>query len=259
MYNICYVIRNSRNSVLTNSQLRSCKSCGDKIIAFPEIAQFAKQYNLKRRIQCLLCPAETPEFDIYETWEDHIGADATYICDVSERPAPIPPALYKGGSVMAQIERNLPVEEISGWPSAMAQLRYELAETTDHKSVTAFMSKHRYRMCDAIRLGLTFEMAVAYPEDWHVMLVLQDFTASDLMAIGARFTRLVIAGMSLEAFSNAKMDAATLNIIRFNRHAFVAANGTKLQWDRIVQNAGENPFGYTWGIDSVFECCTNKK
>ncbi len=257
MYNTCYVIRHSRTHLNSDIELRACKACGDQILSKQEVAEAAKQFNLQRRVHCLRCPMSLPESDVLETWEAHTGSDVSIVCDVSESLPQVPPALYFGGSVKGQIERGLPVDEVSGWPTAMAQLRYELL-AEEHKSVTSFMYKHNYRMCDAIRLGFTFEMAVAYPEDWHMMLVVCVFTAKDLMAIGARFTKLVLAGMSLEMFSHSKMDAASLNIIRFNRHAFLAANGSKLQWDRIIENAGENPYNYTWGADSVFECCSRK-
>lgn len=251
MYNICFVIKHSRNLIKGDEcSLLSCKFCGDKPI--PDVAKYAKIYNLTRRVACLLCAEGSgDENDMYERWEGHTGPDKTIIYTSLDRPSIVKPIIHSV-PVMTQIEQQLPPEEIKGWPSAMKQLEYELKREGEKVSIPHYMATHGYRMSAAIRLGLTFEMVI---EDWNSIFVTKLFSASDLMEIGARFTRMVIAGLPLELFSTTGMDAPALNIIRFNYHAFCAAGGTKEQWDRIISGAGDNPFGYTWGYGTKFECC----
>jgi hypothetical protein len=143
-----------------------------------------------------------PDATTIEDWAQFKGEDVAM--PIME---PMPPRfiynLTGSGSamtVMQQLQSNLDVSLVVGYPTPVKQLCEEL-RMTPKESVLDVIYRNRYSSADAIRMGAEFDMITACEGDWDVILRRKFFTPYQLYHLGFTFTRMLLAGMDLELFS----------------------------------------------------------
>jgi hypothetical protein len=99
------------------------------------------------------------------------------------------------------------------------------------------LDKCKYTGTEMIRMGLGFEMLFSHAADWDIILNHDIFEPHVLMnpALGASFTRLLLAGMDLQRFVDARYTRENLKTLRFNLPAFRAAGGTSQQLETLLE------------------------
>ena len=106
-----------------------------------------------------------------------------------------------------------------------------------YRSPLQYLDKCKYTGMEMIRMGLGFEMLFSHAADWDIMLNHDIFEPHVLMnpALGASFTRLLLAGMDLQRFVDARYTREHLKTLRFNLPAFRAAGGTSQQLEVLLE------------------------
>lgn len=204
--------------------------------------------NLRRRLTCDAC-GTSPDVlasvaqRAIAAWEG-LPPDTFYQREAVTRVVGLP----VGGtdSILAMVEARATVGELvaaaTGGPSVAKRLCQDLARLPADKrdrarprgyyaSPLVCLHHHGYTSTEMARLGLRFEMLFRAEADWALVLDRAVFPAEDLgrSDVGVNFTRLLLAGVPLDAFVGAGYTHTDLRRLRFHVRGFRAAGGTPEQ------------------------------
>ena len=198
------------------------------------VAKDIKTRNVLRQVTYEPSPVADEAVAI-EEWARFKGPDKvlTAIYGIPPRLSYIVTGAGAGMSVIQQLQSNMAVDAIIGYPNPVKQLCEEL-RNTPHISPLDMIYRNRYSSQDAIQMGAEFHMITTCEDDWKIILDKGFFTARELCYMGFTFVRMLLARMDLDMFSYAGMDLDALHIIRFSMRAFKCARGTDEQLRRIL-------------------------
>jgi len=265
---VCFVIRASRKIPMPKSFFLSvCKTCSmNKATAYltgNELADAILSGNLTRRLTCARCgklgnEAEDAAIKVWSKWEDETEEKTTRLVMETIQPDKIPPRV----SDMPVCDQLLEVRagkrhinDVAGMPSAMAQLFFELGDRSIGKFLLSLKPQVRAR--DAIRLGLTPEMAFFQPDSWEIIFADAYYTPTDLSNLGGSFTRMLISGLPEEKIYRSAIDKPGLAAIEFNRHAFDCADWNEQTWTKFAGSSEFDLFFKKAGSKTCSFCKTN--
>ena len=115
-----------------------------------------------------------------------------------------------------------------------------------YRSPLQYMENCSYTATEMVRMGLGFDMLFSHPGDWTIILNHDIFEPHALMhpGLGANFMRLLLAGMDLQRFVDARYTLEDLKTLRFNLPSFRAAGGTPEQLETLLETRLDpNDFG----------------
>lgn len=259
---ICFVIRASRRLPMPPAfYIGVCKTCSKNgataYLTGTELALAVLSGNLSRRLTCARCGdlgpvQEAAAIDAWMQPEDEKAPEAVL---TTVPPDKIPPhdADKPVSEQLIEVQKGLrQIHQVGGVPSAMACLQCEFKDTSMGKFLVSLKPQVRAR--DAIRLGLTAEMAFCQPDSWDIIFSDAYYTANDLANLGGTFTRMLIAGLPETKLTSSAMDAPGLSILKFNRHALDCAMWSDETWNRYNDEAGGADFFQRIGSKTCSFC-----
>lgn len=259
---VCFVIRASRRLPMPPTFfIGLCKTCSKNgatgYLTGAELAAAVLSGNLSRRLSCARCgdlgPAQ--EAAAIETWlQPDDGAEAEAVL-TTVPPDKIPPhdADKSVSEQLVEVQKgSRQIAQVGAMPSAMACLQCEFKDTSMGKFLVSL--KPHVRARDAIRLGLTAEMAFCQPDSWDIIFSDAYYTPTDLVNLGGTFTRMLIAGLPEGKLLGSAIDAPGLSILKFNKHALDCAMWSEETWNKYNEEAGGVDFFQKTGSKTCSFC-----
>lgn len=274
--------------------LLQCKVCKqvitnyDSVVYYPEcshrflhLACVSLLIDLSRRWDCPLCPPQHQSKinSAIERWEaPNKGKFIKLRINERTNEPPIVPDKRMNCediSTLEAIKSNYPPSNIVNiykqrltktkdtvkFPTPAKYISYILNTSQTHPSLLDFLSKTKYSLTDYKTLGVTQEMLLDFPTNVQTILNRARFPVEylSLPPWNVSFLRLLLAGMPVSDFCKAAYTANDLNFLRFNMRAFLAAGGTKSDFEtllstaKIPDNVLFKTFSYTEPIRQALE------